>query len=185
VPHGGHPVGGYLLETGLMQPLLESIEAGDFDHRAFARELRDRRRRSGQYFFILAQRVPAHRPRQKVALATLAVETQADNPIYLSHLAAALDAAEDHDAAYEVHLRAVSMAGEGLHQLHNLLLHHEARGEYDRALVIAERLIAEHPEVTWLPKVGERLRRKRRHTTRLGRLGSALYLDRLLDRLLY
>lgn len=183
VPHGGHPVGGYLAETDMLHPLLEKIERGTFDHKAFARELRRRRRRSGHYFFILAQRVPAFRRRQKVALAALAVETHSDNPAYHSQLAAALDAVGEHEAAYPVHLRAIEMADEGLYALHNLLLHHEARGEYDEALAIAGRLRAEHPGVLWLPKTLERLRRGRRHRTWIGRLASTLYLDPLLDRL--
>ncbi|HWI85377.1 MAG TPA: alpha/beta fold hydrolase [Sphingomonas sp.] len=181
VPHGGHPVGGYLVETDMLRRLLERVERGTFDHEAFARELRRRRRRSGHYFFVLAQRVPAFRRRQKVALAALAVETQSDNPLYHSQLAAALDAVGEHEAAYSVHLRAIEMADKSLHALHNLLLHHEACGEYGEALAIAKRLIAEHPEVLWLPKTAERLRRKRRHTTSLGRLASALFLDPLLD----
>ena len=183
IPHGGHPVGGYLSETDMLRRLLGHIEAGGFDHRAFARELRRRRRQSGHYFFILAQRVLPHRPRQKVALAAMAVETQADNPTYHSQLAAALDAAGDYPAAYEVHQRAVAMTDEGLYALNNLLLHHEACGEFDQALRIAERLLADHSEVLWLPKTRERLRRKRRQMTLLGRLASALCLDPLLDRL--
>jgi hypothetical protein len=183
IPHGGHPVGGYLVETGRLNLLLAAIETGEFDHRDFARELRSLRRQSGHYFFTLAKRIPIHRPRQKVLLAAMAVETQSDNPIYHSELAAALDAAKEHEAAYDVHLRAVAMTDGGLHPLHNLLLHHEAGGDYDAALALADRLIAAHPEVLWLPKVAVRLRRKRRHRSWLGRLAGALYLDWVIDRL--
>ena len=184
IPHGGHPVGGYLVETDMLRRLLGHIEAGGFDHREFARELRHRRRHSGHYFYVLAQRVLPHRAQQKVALAALAVETQTDNPVYHSQLAAALDAAGDYPAAYEVHQRALAMTDEGLYALHNLLLHHEARGALEQALTIVDRLLVEHPGVLWLPKTRERLRRKMRHRTRLGRLGSRLYLDRVLDKLL-
>lgn len=182
VPHGGHPVGGYLVETDMMRRLLGEIEAGAIDHAAFARELRQRRRQSGHYLFILAQRIAPRRARQKVAVASLAVETQPDNPVYHTQLAAALDAAGDYAAAYEVHQRAVAMSGQGLHALHALLLHHEARGQLEQALHIAERLIGEHPDVLWLPNLRLRLRRKMRHRTWLGQIASRLYLDRLLDR---
>jgi hypothetical protein len=184
VPHGGHPVGGYLTETGLLGLLLEAVEDGTLDAAAFGQELRRRRRRSGHYFFVLAQRVPAHRPRQKVALAAMAVGTHDDNPAYHSQLAAALDAAGDFDAAYEVHQRAIAMTDGGLYPRHGLLLHHEARGEYDRALAIAAGLMVDFPAVLWLPNVRQRLRRKRRQMRRLGRLAHRLYLDPLLDRLL-
>jgi hypothetical protein len=185
VLHGGHPVGSYLVETGMLQPLLEAIESGSFDNLAHARELRRRRRRSGHYFYILAQRGPAHRPLQKVALAQLAVETHDDNPLSRSQLGHALDAAGEFDAAYAVHSQAIATSNANMFQIHYLMLHHEARGEHDRALAIVDRLIAENPEVMWLPLERKRLRRKRRHTTWLGRLGGRLGLDGVLERLLY
>jgi len=185
VPHGGHPVGSYLVETGMLQSLLEEIESGAFDPLAYARELRARRRRSGHYFYILAQRVPAHRPQQKVALARLAVETHGDNPLYRSQLGAALDAAGDFDAAYAVHMQAIAMSNANMFQIHYLMLHHEARGGHDRALAIVDRLIVENPDVLWLPFERKRVRRKRRHTSWLGRLGGRLGLDGVLERLLY
>jgi tetratricopeptide (TPR) repeat protein len=185
VLHGGHPVGSYLLETGMLQRLLEEIEGGNFNDLAYARELRARRRLSGHYFYILAQRVPAHRPLQKVALARLAVETHGDNPLYRSQLGAALDAARDFDAAYAVHSQAIVMANANMFQVHYLMLHPEARGELDRALSIVDRLIAENPDVLWLPLERKRMRRKRRHKSWLGRLGGKLGLDGVLERLLY
>lgn len=185
VPHGGHPVGSYLLETDLLRPLLEQIESGRFDHRAYAGELRRRRRASGHYFYVLAHRMPLHRPRQKVALARLAVETQPDNPLYRSQLGNALDAAGDFNAAYDVHSQAIAMAHANMFQLHYLMLHYEARGDYERALELADRLISENPEVLWLPLERKRVRRKRRHLTWLGRLGGKLGMDGLLERWLY
>ena len=185
VPHGGHPVGSYLSETDMLRRLIEQIEAGDFDHRAYARELRGRRRRSGHYFYILAHRTPPHRPRQKVALARLAVETQGAVPLYRSQLGNALDAAGEFDAGLEEHERAIAMAHSNMFQVHYLMLHHEARGDYDRALTVIDRLIAENPDVLWLPIERKRVRRKRRHLTWLGRLGGKLGMDGLLERWLY
>jgi len=185
VPHGGHPVGSYLVETDMMRALLDQVARGDVDPAAFVQELRRRRRRSGHYFYILAQRMPPHRLRQKVALARLATETQSDNPLYWSALGRALDAAGAFDAAHEAHSKAVAMPRANMHQLHHLMLHHEARGDYDRALEMAEQLIAGHPDVLWLPAERKRLRRKRRHLTWIGRLGGLLGMDGLLERWLY
>jgi pimeloyl-ACP methyl ester carboxylesterase len=185
VPHGGHPVGSYLVETEMMRRLLEGIESGGFDHKLFARNLRRRRRRSGHYFYILAHRMPPHRPRQKVALARLAVETQDDNPLYRSQFGNALDVAGDFDAGYRVHQEAIAMSHSNMFQIHYLMLHHELRGEYDRAIEIGDRLIAENPEVLWLLLERKRVRRKRRHTTWLGRLGGRLGMDGVLERWLY
>jgi hypothetical protein len=183
--HGGHPVGSYLVETDMLRPLVAGVETGTLDSAAFARELRERRRRSGHYFYILAHRTPPHRPRQKVALARLAVETQGDNALYQSELGAALDAGGAFDEAYAVHQRAIAMPHANMFQTHYLMLHHEARGELDQALAIAERLIVENPDVLWLPLERKRLRRKRRHRTWPGRLAGRLGLDGLLERLLY
>ena len=185
VPHGGHPVGSYLVETDMLHSLLEQIESGRFDVRAYAQELRRRRRRSGHYFYTLAHRIPPHRPRQKISLARLAVEAQGDSPLYRSQLGSALDAAGDFDAAFQVHLEAIAMANSNMFQTHSLMRHHEARGQYDRALEIVGELIADHPAVLWLPLERKRLRRKRRHLTWLGRLGGQLGLDGVLERWLY
>jgi tetratricopeptide (TPR) repeat protein len=185
IPHAGHPIGAYLVETDMMRMLIEQVEGGRLDHLAYARELRRRRRRSGQYFYILAQRTPPHRPRQKVALARLAVETHGDNPVYRSQLGRALDAAGAFDEALEVHRQAIAMAHSTIHQVHHLMLHYEARGDYDRALEVADRLIADNPDVLWLPVERKRVRRKRRHRNWLGRLGGMLGMDGLLERWLY
>jgi len=183
VPHGGHPVAAYLSETGLLGPLLEATEAGALDAAAFTAELRRRRRRSGHYFSILAERTPPYRPRQKVALAELAVRTQEDNAVYHSQLAVALDAAGEHERAYPVHRRAIEMTGGGVHQHHKLVLHLEQRGELGRAIELAEQLVADHPDVLWLPRLCQRLRRKRRHSHWAGRVARMLGLDPLLDQL--
>lgn len=185
VPHGGHPVGSYLAETDMLRALLEGVEAGDLDPQDYARELRRRRRRSGQYFFVLARSTPPHRPRQKIALARLAAETQADNPHYRNQLGAALDEVGEYDAALVEHERAAAMPSASMFQKHHLMQHYEARGDHDRALAIVDRLIDEHPEVLWLPSERRRIRRKKRHRTLLGRLASKLGLDRLIERLLY
>lgn len=185
VPHGGHPVGSYLVETDMLHPLLEQVEDGSFDPGTYVRELRRRRRRSGHYFCTLAHRIPPHRPRQKTALARLAVETHGDNPLYRSQLGSALDAAGDFDAAYQVHVEAIAMAHSNMFQIHHLMRHHEARGEYDCAIEIADKLIADYPEVPWLPLERKRLRRKRRHLTWFGRLGGTLGMDGFLERWLY
>ena len=62
-----------------------------------------------------------------------------------------------------------------MHQFHHLMLHHEARGDYGRALEMVDRLIAENPDVLWLPFERKRVRRKRRHLTWLGRLGQSTW----------
>ena len=184
VPHGGHPVGAYLVETDMLRLLVECVEAGRLDAAAYAQELRRRRRRSGHYFFVLAHRTPAHRPRLRVALARLATETQADNPMYWSELGASLDAAGAFDEALAAHQKAIGMPHATMFQRHYLMLHHEARGAYDQALAIIDQLIAEHPAVLWLSLERKRIRRKKRRLRPLGWLAGKLGLDSLVERLL-
>jgi len=184
VPHGGHPVGSYLAETDMLRVLVENIETKRFDPAAYARELRRRRRRSAQYFYVLALRTPAHRPRLRVALARLAAETQADNVMYWSALGAALDAAGAFDEAVAVHRKALAMPHATMFQHHTLMLHHEARGAYDEALAIVDRLIAQNPAVLWLPHERRRIRRRKRRLHPLGWLAGKLGLDPVVERLL-
>ena len=185
ISFGGHPVGSYLIETDLMRPLLEAVEQGSFDPKSFARELRARRRRSGHYFYNLAHRMPVHRPRQKVALARLAVETQPDNPLYRSQLGNALDVAGEFDEGHRVHQDAIAMSYSNMFQIHYLMLHHELRGDYDRAIAIGDQLIAENPDLPWLRLERKRARRKKRHATRIGRFGGWLGLDGVIERWFY
>lgn len=185
IPYAGHPVGSYLGETEMLRPLLEQIEAGDFDAQAYASEARRRRRRSGHYFYMLAKLTPAHRPAMKLVLARRAVETHGDVPLYRSQLGEALDQAGAFDAGYEAHLQAIAMPRANFYQTHFLMLHHELRGEYDQAIALGDRLIAENPGAPWLVLERKRVRRKRRHQSWLGWIGGKLGLDGVLERWLY
>lgn len=176
IPYAGHPVGGYLNETGMFEPLFDAVRAGTLDPPAFEAELRARRRQSGQYLFTLAQRVPRRRDRQKIALARMAVAANADDPTYLSYLGHVLDLAGEHDEARQLHLRAVARSEGHLHALHNLLVHHERIGDYPTALQIAETLVAGHPGVRMVHRSRDRIRRKLRPAGPLLRLARLLRL---------
>lgn len=183
IAHAGHPVGSYLNETGLFQTLFDGVHADALDTETYVRELRRRRRQSGQYLFTLAQRVPARRMRQKLGLARAAVATNPLDPSYASYLACVLDEAGAHRDARALHDRAVAMTDRAMHPLHNLMLHHERVGELETATRIVDELVAAHPAVLLFRQSAARLRRKRRHARPLGRLARLLRLDPLLDRI--
>lgn len=183
IPNGGHPVAGCLAETALFEPMFDAIHAGIFEPTSFTRELRRRRRQSGQYLFTLAQRIPAYRMKQKIALARMAVSAHVDHPVYLSYYATVLDSAGRHAAARASHDRAVEISADGLHPLHNLMLHHEMLGELDEARRIVDALIARFPDVRMLHESRARLIRRERRATLLGRLAWMLRIEPLLDRL--
>lgn len=181
IPHGGHPVGGYLVETGRFEQLFDDIRGGVLDPVAFEQELRGRRRLSAQYLYTLSVRTPLWRPAQKVALARMAVAANATDPSYLSYLAAALDQVGDHAEAGPTHRRALEMAGDNLHVIHNLLLHHEKVGELAEARTLADGLVAAYPGRLLLRQSLNRVRRQQRRRTPIGRLAHWLRLEPLLD----
>lgn len=182
IPNGGHPVGGCVAETALFEPMFEAIHTGTFEPAGFTRELRRRRRQSGQYLFTLAQRVPACRMEQKIALARMAVSASIHDPAYLSFYATVLDSAGRNAAARTSHDRAIEMSSGGLHSLHNLMLHHEMIGELAEARAIVDALIVRFPDVTMLRESRARLLQRVRRATPLGRLARTLRIEPLLDR---
>lgn len=73
LPFGGHPVGGFLVELGLLQPLVLDLLEGGGDVSAVARAARRGRALSPIWLGQLAGHQPAWRPRLGVALAERAV----------------------------------------------------------------------------------------------------------------
>lgn len=182
IPNGGHPVGGYLVETGSFDALFEGVRRGMLDATAFERDLRRRRRLSAQYLFTLSNRTPPYRSAQKLALARMAVKASPLDPGYVSHLAVVLDQVGQHAEAGPTHRRALAMAGRNLHILHNLMLHHEHVGELREARALADDLVASHPGRIMLEQSLDRIRREQRRLTPLGRLARLLRLEPVLDR---
>lgn len=181
VPYAGHPAGSYLHETQMFEPLFSGVHGRTLDAIPFERELRARRRMSGQYFFALSRRIPAYRRQQKVALARLAVEANPINAIYVSNLASFLDAAGEHEAAGRAHSEAMALLPDNLHVLHGIVLHREMTGDLDAARTLAEELVRKFPDVLLLRQTRRRLRRGTRQRSWYGKAMRRLHLDPPID----
>ena len=103
VPYGGHPVGGYLQDAGLLADLVLHVLAGTLDVAATGRALRRARRALGIHYGNLAAAQPACRPRLAVSLAQRAVELAPDRLAPRHALALRLSAAGRHAEALAAH----------------------------------------------------------------------------------
>ncbi len=102
-PYGGHPVGSFLNDLGLLSPMLESILDGNFDPKPLEMTIRARRRTSVSYLSGLALRQPPSRPKMATALAYLAIAQRPERPELHFALAKILAAAGRHGEALEAY----------------------------------------------------------------------------------
>ena len=108
VRHGGHPAGGLLAEGGLLASSVVAMIEGRFTPEGWASAVRRARRRSGQYFFTLAQRQPERRLPTAVRLAEAAVALSPSAP-YLSLHGRLLEQAGDAAGGEALQRRAVAL----------------------------------------------------------------------------
>ena len=103
VPFGGHPVGTFLLDAGLLSDLVLQTLDGTLDPAAGEAAVRAARRRVAVYFSTLAARQPPWRPGLAVSLAEQAVRLAPDRPEGHYALALRLAAAGRHAEALRAH----------------------------------------------------------------------------------
>ncbi|WP_420141180.1 hypothetical protein [Sphingomonas sp.] len=109
LPFAGHPVGTFLNDAGLLDPLVQAVLHGDFDPMRFAAAARDARRTSPQWLSQLASAQPAWRPATSVALAERAARLAPERPPILNALALRLAAAGRFGEAVATHHRVLSI----------------------------------------------------------------------------
>jgi hypothetical protein len=71
IPHGGHPVTGFLAETGILGELVLSIVNERFDLSALKLKANAERKGSAQFWSVLSER--ARNPKVRLALAKRAI----------------------------------------------------------------------------------------------------------------
>jgi tetratricopeptide (TPR) repeat protein len=106
LPFAGHPAGTYLLETGLLRPLVRQTLSGELDSAAFTREAKRRAPTSATFLTELSATRPTV---EAVALARAAVALSPDSAHVHVRLSNRLAAAGDWPAAIEVHRRALEL----------------------------------------------------------------------------
>jgi pimeloyl-ACP methyl ester carboxylesterase len=140
LPHAGHPAGAYLAETGTISGTILDIIHGTFDPVCLERQVRQQRRRSGQYLYTLSRRVSPRRPQLRRKLSRMAVEANPSSAAYISNLAATLTQLGHVKEAEQEHLRAMALAPG-----HPVILHHYAIflreiGDLLRARALAQKV---------------------------------------------
>lgn len=152
IPYAGHPVGSYLGETSLLTGAIEAICAERFDAPAFEQEARRLRRRSGQYLFSLARRLPLRRLETKLALARLAVEANPTEPTYGSYLAVVMDRMGMWEESERRHLAAVALQPGQPHIVEAYVRFLMRQGRFDEASELADRAYAIAPAVGYVAR---------------------------------
>jgi tetratricopeptide (TPR) repeat protein len=139
---GGHPVTGFLAETGMLKQLILSICRNVFDREGFASEISARRTRSPQYFITRADGVAWWRYDKRLALIRQAVALAPDSATSVRRLAIELRYAKRFDEAFAMHQRSLELAPGHPNMMLQYSLTLERAGEVKAALSVQEELYA-------------------------------------------
>jgi tetratricopeptide (TPR) repeat protein len=139
---GGHPVTGFLAETGMLKTLILSICHNDFDRDSFIAEVRARRTLSAQYFITLADGLAWWRYEKRLALIRRAVALAPDSATSIRRLAIELRHARRFDEAIAMHQRSLELAPDHPNMMLQYSLTLERSGALDAALAVQEALYA-------------------------------------------
>jgi lysophospholipase L1-like esterase/pimeloyl-ACP methyl ester carboxylesterase len=147
LPHAGHPAGAYLAETGMISRAILDIVHETFDPVSLERQVRRKRRRSGQYLYTLSRRVSHRRSQLRLKLSRMAVEANPSSAAYISNLAAMLTQLGHVREAEHEHRRAIALSPG-----HPVMMHHYATflreiGDFSRARALAQEVVALAPQV--------------------------------------
>ncbi len=158
LPSAGHPVTGFLMEVGLLEPLVHEACAGALDVPRLVAEAWRRRERSAQYLAVLATRT-RWRPR-RIALLRRAVAVAPNHAEVRCRLAMQLGYAGNFEAALQLHREALEVEpGQP-----NLLLHYsftlQRSGDLNAALHVMQDALTRSGGAALYQKRIEALRRR-------------------------
>jgi tetratricopeptide (TPR) repeat protein len=139
---GGHPVTGFLAETGMLKRLILSICRNDFDRDAFGAEVSARRTLSPQYFITQADGLAWWRYDKRLALIRQAVDLAPDSATSVRRLAIELRYAKRFDEAIAMHQRSLELAPGHPNMMLQYSLTLERSGALKAALSVQEELYA-------------------------------------------
>ncbi len=144
IPHGGHPVTGFMAETGILGDFVLRIVNEQFDLSAFKSRAHAARKRSAQFWSVLSER--ARNPKVKTALAKRALSISPDDVVYQFKYARILAKYGNFEESEAIFNEAVRNHPTNPVLLHNLSEMHEWRGDFKEALSVMRRLVEAHPE---------------------------------------
>jgi tetratricopeptide (TPR) repeat protein len=109
LPFAGHPVGQFLNDVALLDPLVQASLDGKVDGPTVIQTARRDRGRSAQWLAHLAASQPASRPRLSVGLAMRAADLAPDRAAMFDGLGLRLAAAGRFEEAVRAHERAIAI----------------------------------------------------------------------------
>ncbi len=144
IPHGGHPVTGFMAEAGILGDFVLRIVNEQFDLSAFKSRVHTARKRSAQFWSVLSER--ARNPKVRTALAKRALSISPDDVVYQFKYARILAQYGNFEESEAIFNEAVRNHPTNPVLLYNLSEMHEWRGDFKEALSVMRRLVEAHPE---------------------------------------
>jgi tetratricopeptide (TPR) repeat protein len=144
IPHGGHPVTGFMAEAGILGDFVLRIVKEQFDLSAFKSRAHTARKRSAQFWSVLSER--ARNPKVRTALAKRALAISPDDVVYQFKYARILAQYGNFEESEAIFNEAVRNHPTNPVLLYNLSEMHEWRGDFKEALSVMRRLVEAHPE---------------------------------------
>jgi tetratricopeptide (TPR) repeat protein len=144
LPHGGHPAGIILSETGLLPSAILNIIEGTFDPGFFEQSAWARRRSSGQYLSTLARRLLPIHARAKLFLAEAAVKASGGLE-YMIYFALLLEKAGRTDDAETQFKQAMAISPPHPNAIRALCLFMLRSGRLQEAAGLAAKLLEADP----------------------------------------
>lgn len=142
VPYGGHPVGSFLAEAGLLAQMVLDMLDGGVDLPGLEQACRLARRHSANYMSALAEAQPARRAALALRIATQAVILQPHHPPAWHFLALRLHALGDMDGALAVYRNCIALERTPAYLFRYATMLLEA-GNADEALGVARDLLGD------------------------------------------
>ena len=146
IPYGGHPIGTYFADIGLLRRIVPQVLRDTVDIAAFQRNALKRRKTSAVYLNELARCQPLVRPRTAITLARRALKIDPGSALLLHTLARRLTLAGEHAEALRYHVQAVDLSNRYLGYLFPYSEALLAAGDPARALKIAREMVAISPD---------------------------------------
>lgn len=142
IPGGGHPVGSFLAEVGLLRPAVMDVIADRLDPGLLQREAARWQPHSAQALLAQSSRLPKARIQGRLELLRRAARIAPENPIVLSRLALELAWAGRSSEAIDLHTRALSLQRDQPTLLMHLSCSLEIGGDLQDARRVMERACA-------------------------------------------
>jgi tetratricopeptide (TPR) repeat protein len=144
IPHGGHPVTGFLAETGILGEFVLSIVNERFDLSALKLKANAERKGSAQFWSVLSGR--ARSSKVRLALAKRALSLSPHDIVYQCKYARVLAQNENFEESEAIFSEALKNHPSNPVLLYNCSEMYEWRGDIKEALLIMHRLVEAHPQ---------------------------------------